>query len=100
MVITTRTIQEATSLVRDYTTDIVLVSEHSLSGEWAEIDTLHQESGGALNIIVLCEAVRRKERRLAAIRHANALPYRSGQEQEIVEELIPSESMMLPELSS
>ncbi len=53
-----------------------------------------------MRVKVLCDGVRKRERQLEELLGAQAIPYRPGQEEEVVETVTASEAALLAEIAS
>lgn len=92
-------LEAAETRIRDYSIDAVLLSSNALRKSWAELRQLREACPGDSTILVLCDAVRRRERQLAEEHRVTAMPYRPGSEDEVISALVSSEPMRVTESS-
>jgi CheY-like chemotaxis protein len=94
----TESVESAAAMTHDYATDVVLVPAGTLNNNWAELNTLRTDGNDErMRIIVLCDALRKKERRLAEEHGVLAVTYRPGQPEELKAAIRPSEETLLVE---
>jgi hypothetical protein len=89
------TLQAAGGRIREYLIDALVVSSTVLGRDWAELNELTVAARGDTRVVVLCDPLRKRERRLADERQAAAIAYRPGDEKDILR-LVLSDGAGMP----
>ena len=89
--------KEAAAIVRTYASDVVIVSANSLSSTWHELKGFGGESLRATRVVVLCGAVRKREKRFEEMYNVQTLVYRIGYEEDVVDALLSSQNDLVKE---
>jgi len=83
MPIAADTPEAAFGLVRDYPVDVVVCAEPSLRDDWSDINDLRSAGGAGIGVVVLCEVLGRRQRKLAESVGAIPVEYRPGREEAV-----------------
>jgi DNA-binding response OmpR family regulator len=75
----------AADRMRQYPVEVVLLTQACLGADWTLLKKLKLTTEDNIHVMILCDTIRRKERRLADSHGVWLLPYRPGREDEIVE---------------
>ena len=74
-------------LARDYPVDLLVVHSADLAIGWAKLKRLGIDANGKMRVVVLCESVRKDERRLAARHGVTVLSCQPGCEEQVLAEI-------------
>ncbi len=78
------TLHRAGSRIRETSVDALVVSAAVLGQDWVELHELTVAARGDPRVIVLCDPLRKRERRLAEQRQASVVAYRPGGEEDVL----------------
>ena len=92
-----RTIGEAHRLVHHYPIDLVVFAEDILKRDWIGLEQVELTSNQNVPIFVLCDRLRKKERRLGGNHGVFPVAYEFGDEEAVVRMLLAAESALLQE---
>ncbi len=85
--VTTQGVGAAIGMLRGYRIDRMVVAEDVLAMSWSNLKLLEQEAEG-MRVTVLCENIRKTERRMAEVLGVDVLGYRPGAEAEVAASLL------------
>lgn len=71
--------------IRQYPVEVVLLSHQGLRDDWTRLEKLKLAAENHVHVMILCETIRRRERRLAETHGVWVLPYRPGKEEEVAD---------------
>lgn len=92
-----RTIGEAHRLAHHYPIDLVVFAEDVLEKNWVALEQVDMTSNQDVLVFVLCERLRKKERRLAQVHGVLPLAYQSGDEESVVRTILAADTALLQE---
>lgn len=84
MPVVVETIEAAAGLTRDYAIDVVMVTKNCLKPDWGDLARFRSTADDNIRVIVLCDGLGKKERRLAEAHRVEAMPYTRGKEEDVV----------------
>jgi len=90
---------EAVALVRDHAIHAILLSSQSLTATWAELKQFGITGVDVTRLVVLCDAVRKHERRMEEEHRVTVVPYRRGREEAVLDILMTNANAMLEEIT-
>ena len=88
---------EAAARLAKHAADWLVISEHALSGGWPEIPRLQRAARYKARVVVLCDSIRKRDRRLAEEHGAALIPYSVGEEADVMDILLANETTPIPE---
>jgi signal transduction histidine kinase/CheY-like chemotaxis protein len=92
-----RTIGEAHRLIHYYPIDVAVFAENILKRDWIALEQVDMISNQNVPVFVLCDLLRKKERRLAQHHGVFPLAYQAGDEEAVVRTLLAAETALLQE---
>jgi len=99
-VVSAESMKEALTLARDYATDVIVISGESLGARWTELKGFGIGNGDTTRVMVLCDSVRKNERRLQDTHHGvSVVAYRKGKEEVVVDAIVASQHEIEAEIS-
>ena len=95
--IVAQTLTDAVTLIQDYPIDAVLLASDLLDDDWAGLKKLGHGADNDLRVFVLCEHIRKKERRLADAHGVTVLSGQPENEAQSLAALTSSPETLIPE---
>ncbi|MFQ5590648.1 MAG: ATP-binding protein [Phycisphaerae bacterium] len=87
-------LKEAVALAHDYAIDVILVSSDSLTTRWAELKGFGVTGEDTTRLMVLCDAIRKNERRLEEAHGVALVAYRPGKEEAVLDAILASQASL------